>query len=150
MAVLSPIQSMNLKLSAGAVAASLMLASPLFALSMAVGSLIEAINFNGLRRSASFMFAGEISGGRKWLLVFALRFSILGLVIFGAMHFGADPIGLVIGLSLMVPAVVIEAWRARPKVDADAPALDSDDPTWDLWDPWLARERDPYDVEDES
>jgi hypothetical protein len=141
---------MNLKLSAGAVAASLMLASPLFAFSMAVGSAIEAINFDGLRRSASFMFAGEISGSRKWLMVFALRFSILALVIFGAMHFGADPIGLVIGLSLMVPAVLIEAWRARPKVDADAPALDADDPSWDLWDPWLARERDPYDVEDES
>jgi len=150
MVALSPIQRMNLKLSAGAVAAALMLASPVFALSMAVGSLIEAVNFDGLRRSAAFMFAGEISGGRKWLLVFSLRFSILGLVIFAAMHFGADPIGLVIGLSLMVPAVVIEAWRARPKVDPDAPTLDSDDPSWDLWDPWLVRERDPYDVEDES
>ena len=147
---LDPIQRMNLKLSAGAVATSLLLASPLFALSMAVGSLIEAVNFDGLRRSASFMFAGEISGSRKWLIVFALRFSILGIVIFGAMYFGADPIGLVIGLSLMVPAVLIEAWRARPAVDADAPSLDSDDPSWDLWDPWLARERDPYDVEDES
>jgi hypothetical protein len=150
MVVLSPVQRMNLKLSAGAVAASLVLASPLFALSMAVGSLIEAINFDGLRRSASFVFAGEISGSRKWLVVFALRFTILATVIFAAMHFGADPIGLVIGLSLMVPAVVIEAWRARPAIDADAPALDSDDPAWDLWDPWLARERDPYDVEDES
>jgi len=150
MAALSPVQRTNLKLSAGAVAASLLVASPVFALSMAVGAVIEAVNFDGLRRSATFMFAGEISGGRKWLIVFALRFSILALVIFGAMHFGADPVGLVIGLSLMVPAVIIEAWRARPAVDADAPALAEDDPTWDLWDPWLARERDPYDVEDES
>ena len=147
---LDPIQRMNLKLSAGAVAASLMLASPLFALSMALGSAIEAINFDGLRRSASFVFAGEIRGSRKWLIVFALRFSILALVIFGAMYFGAHPIGLVIGLSLMVPAVVIEAWRARPPIDENAPALDADDPAWDLWDPWLARDRDPYDVEDES
>jgi hypothetical protein len=150
MAVLSPIQSMNLKLSAGAVAASLVLVSPGFALSMAVGSLIEALNFDGLRRSAGFMFAGEISGGRNWVRVFALRFSLLALVIFAAMHFGADPIGLVIGLSLMLPAVVIEVWRARPSVDANAPALDSDDPIWDLWDPWLARERRPHDAEDES
>jgi hypothetical protein len=144
---LDPIQRMNMKLSAGAVAASFMLASPLFALSMLLGSVIEAVNFDGLRRSARFLFAGEIRGGRKWLLVFALRFSICAMVIMGAMNFGADPIGLVIGLSLMVPAVVIEAWRARPAIDPDAPALGPDDPGWDLWDPFLAREREPDDEE---
>jgi len=142
-----PIQRMNLKLSAGAVAASFLLASPLFALSMLLGSVIEAVNFDGLRRSARFLFAGEISGGRRWLIVFALRFSICATAIMAVLYFGADPIGLVIGLSLMVPAVIIEAWRARPAIDPDAPALDSEDPSWDLWDPFLARERDPYDEE---
>jgi hypothetical protein len=146
---LDPVQRTNLKLSAGAVAASLVLVSPLFALSMAAGALIEAVSFGGLRRSARFLFAGEIRGSRKWLLVFALRFSIVALVIMGAMHFGAHPIGLVIGLSLMVPAVLIEAWRARPAIDPSAPALDPEDPAWDLWDPWLVRERDPYDEDDQ-
>jgi len=150
MAALSPVQRTNLTLSAGAVAASFVFVSPLFALSMAVGALIEAINFDGLRRSALFLFSGDIQGSRKWLIVFALRFSILAIVIFGAMYFGAHPVGLVIGLSMMVPAVLIEAWRARPKIDPNAPTLSEDDPTWDLWDPWLARERDPYYVEDES
>ena len=46
--IVDPIQRMNLKLSAGAVAASFMLASPLFALSMLLGSVIEAVNFDGL------------------------------------------------------------------------------------------------------
>jgi hypothetical protein len=95
--------------------------------------------------AAAFLFAGEISGSRKWLLLFALRFNIFGLVILAAMVLGTHPIGLVIGLSLMVPAVIIEAWRARPAIDPMAPALDPEDPSWDLWDPWLARERDPDD-----
>jgi hypothetical protein len=150
MAALSTVQRTNLTLSAGAVAASFVFVSPLFAVSMAVGAVIEAINFDGLRRSALFLFSGDIQGSRKWLIVFALRFSILAVVIFGAMYFGAHPVGLVIGLSMMVPAVIIEAWRARPKIDPNAPTLAEDDPTWDLWDPWLARERDPYYVEDES
>ena len=142
-----PIQRTNLKLSAGAVAASFLLASPLFALSMLLGSVIEAVNFDGLRRSARFLFAGEISGGRRWLIVFALRFSICATVIMAVLYFGADPLGLVIGLSLIVPAVIIEAWRVRPAIDPDAPSLAPDDPSWDLWDPILARERDPYDEE---
>jgi len=59
-----------------------------------------------------------------------------------ALYLGADPVGLLIGLSLIMPAAVIEAWRARPPVDASAPALADDDPTWERWNPWLARERE--------
>ena len=137
---LDPIQRMNLKLSAGAVAVSLVFATPIFALSMLVGSLLEAFNFHGLRRSAQFLFWGQIAGGRGWAGVFALRFGLLVMGIVAAMHFGADPVGLVIGLSLMMPAAVIEAWRTRPPVDEDAPALEPDDPSWDRWNAWLARE----------
>jgi len=139
--VLDPIQRMNLKLSAGAAAASLALATPAFAASLLVGALLEAANFHGLRRSAQFLFWGEIAGGRGWAGVFALRFGLLALGIVAALSFGADPIGLVIGLSLMMPAALIEAWRTRPPVDENAPALDADDPSWDRWNPWLARER---------
>jgi len=147
---LDPIQRMNLKLSAGAVAASLVFASPIFALSLLVGSLLEAFNFHALRRSAQFLFWGQIAGGRGWAGVFALRFSLLAVGIVAAMHFGAHPIGLVIGLSLTMPAAVIEAWRTRPPVDENAPALAPDDPSWDLWNPWLARERESAPGEEES
>ena len=139
---LDPIQRMNLKISAGAVAASLVLASPVFAISMALGSLLEAFNFHGLRRSAQFLVWGEIAGGRGWSGVFALRFGLLALGIVSAIHFGADPVGLTVGLSLIMPAVVIEAWRARPPIDENAPGLEADDPDWDCWNPWLAREND--------
>ncbi len=147
---LDPIQRMNLKLSAGAVAASLVLATPAFAFSLLVGALLEAFNFHGLRRSAQFLFWGQIASGRSWTGVFALRFSLLALGIVAAMHFGADPVGLFIGLSLMMPAAVIEAWRARPAIDENAPALDPDDPSWDRWNPWLARERDDFENEEDS
>jgi hypothetical protein len=115
-----------------------------------VGSLLEAFNFHGLRRSAQFLFWGQIAAGRGWAGVFALRFSLQALGIVAAIHFGADPIGLVIGLSLIMPAAVIEAWRARPPIDPEAPALDADDPSWDLWNPWLAREREAAPGEEES
>jgi hypothetical protein len=147
---LDPIQRMNLKLSAGAVAASLVLATPAFAFSLLVGALLEAFNFHGLRRSAQFLFWGQVAGSRGWMGVFALRFSLLAVGIIAALRFGADPAGLLIGLSLMMPAAVIEAWRTRPAVDARAPALESDDPSWDRWNPWLARERDGLEDEEDT
>jgi hypothetical protein len=141
---------MNLKLSAGAAAASLVWATPVFAFSLLTGALLEAFNFHGLRRAAQFMFWGEISGSRAWMGVFALRFSLLAIGIIAALYFGADPVGLLIGLSLMMPAAVIEAWRARPAIDPNAPALDADDPSWDDWNPWLARERDQPETDEDS
>ena len=148
--IFDPTQRMNLKLSAGAVAVSLALATPVFTFSLLVGALLEAFNFHGLRRSAQFMFWGQITAGRGWLGVFALRFSLLALGIAAALHFGADPVGLLIGLSLMMPAAVIEAWRARPPIDDNAPALGFDDPSWDRWNSWLARERDTLDEKEDS
>ncbi|MCG8436375.1 MAG: hypothetical protein MJA83_20350, partial [Gammaproteobacteria bacterium] len=64
-----------------------------------------------------------------------------------ALRYGADPVGLLLGLSLIVPAVVLAAWRARPDADPNAPALSPDDPAWDAWNPWTAREHEPDDEE---
>ena len=60
----------------------------------------------------------------------------------------SDPVGLLVGLSIVVPAVLIEAWRSRPAVDPSAPSLREDDPAWDQWDPWLARERSDIEADD--
>lgn len=139
---IDPIERMNLTLTALAVAASLMLVSPLFALSLAVGAALEAINFHGLRSQAQFLFWGQIKSGGQWTGVFGLRFGILILGVGAALYFGADPAGLLVGLSLIMPAAVIEAWRTRPAIDPNAPALAPDDPSWDRWNAWLAREED--------
>lgn len=140
---IDPIERTNLVLSAGAAAASLLVVSPAFALSLAAGALLESLNFRGLRRSAQFLFWGQIRSGGAWSGVFALRFGLLALGIAVALYLGADPVGLLVGLSLIMPATVIEAWRTRPAVDPDAPCLAPDDDAWERWNPWLAREREP-------
>jgi hypothetical protein len=139
---IDPIERANLTLSAGAVAASLVFASPAFAAGLATGALLEAVNFRGLRRQAQFLFWGEIRSGGGWTGVSTLRWGMLVTGIFAALYFGADPAGLLVGLSLIMPAAVFAAWRSRPPVDPNAPALDPEDPAWERWNPWLARERD--------
>jgi hypothetical protein len=146
---IDPIERTNLTLSAGAVAASLALASPLFTWSLAAGALLEAVNFRGLRRAADFLFAGQIGSGSVWSGLYAFRFAWIGIGIGVALYFGADPIGLLIGLSLIMPAAIIEAWRNRPAIDPDAPSLAPDDPEWDRWNPWLAREREEIEESEE-
>ena len=145
---IDPIQRTNLTLSAGAVAASLVFTTPAFACSLAAGALLEALNFRGLFRSAQFLFWGHIRSGGGWSGVFALRFGLMVIGIGSALYFGADPVGLLIGLSIIMPAAIIEAWRARPAVDPDAPQLSPDDPEWERWNPWLARERDENEGDD--
>jgi len=145
---IDPIERTNLTLSASAVAVSLLLATPAFALSLAIGAALEAVNFRGLRRSAQFLFWGEIAGSGPWVGVYGLRFSLLVIGIGSALYFGADPAGLLVGLSLIMPAAVIEAWRARPSVDPDAPALAIDDEAWERWNPWIARDREPGEDEE--
>jgi hypothetical protein len=143
-----PIERMNLALSAGATAASWWLVSPVFALSVGFGALLEAVNFRGLHQQAQLLFFGEIRTGGGWTGLYALRFGLLVIGIGGALALGAHPVGLVIGLSLIMPTTLWVAWRNRPAIDPDAPALASDDPEWERWNPWLAREQEAGDEDD--
>lgn len=138
---IDPIERINLTLSAGAVATALAVASPGFAASVAVGALLEAWNFRGLRRSAGILLFGQIRPG-GWLGVYSMRMGLLAVGIGTALYLGADPIGILVGLSLIVPACLIEAWRALPRADSSAPALAEDDPAWERWNPWFARENE--------
>jgi hypothetical protein len=131
------VERLNLAVSAGAAAAGYAFVSPAFAAGLAVGAAIEALNFRHLLRSGRQLFAGNQVG---WSAGYALRFAFLGIGLAGALWLGAHPIGLVVGLSLILPLVVLEAWRTRPPIQADAPSLPPDDPSWDRWNPWLARE----------
>jgi hypothetical protein len=147
---LDPIERTNLTLSAGAAALSLALAPPAFAASLLLGAALEWVNFRGLRRSALAFFGGEVPGSSGYRAVAGLRFLLLAVGIATALGLGAHPVGLVVGLSLIMPAAVIEAWRHRPPSQPDAPRLAADDPDWDRWDAWLARERDPSEDEEEA
>lgn len=133
------VERLNLAVSAGATAAGYALVSPAFAAGLAAGAAIEAVNFRHLLRSGKQLFAGNPVG---WYTGYALRFGFLGIAMALALWLGAHPIGLVVGLSLILPLVVFEAWRSRPPILPGAPSLPPDDPAWDCWNPWLARERE--------
>lgn len=133
------VERLNLAVSAGAAAAGYALVSPSFAAGLAAGAAIEALSFRHLVRSGRRLFSGNPVG---WGAGYALRFAFIGVAMFVALWAGAHPIGLVVGLSLILPLVVFEAWRTRPPIQPDAPALPPDDPSWERWNPWLAHERE--------
>lgn len=139
---LDPIEYLNLQISAGAVAVSLVLAPAAVTWGIAAGALLEAVNFRALRGSAQHLFAGSLGDSRAWVGVYGLRMALLAAAIGGVLEVGAHPLGLLLGLSLVVPAVLIHAWRTRPAIDPNAPALAADDPAWEAWDTWRACERD--------
>jgi hypothetical protein len=147
---IQPIERLNIAMSASATAASWWLVSPTFALSVGFGAMLEAVNFRGLHQQAQLLFWGEIRSGGSWTGLYALRFGLLVIGIGGALALGAHPVGLLIGLSLIMPTTVWVAWRHRPAVDRNAPVLAFDDPEWEKWNPWLASERDDAESEDDA
>lgn len=144
-----PIERLNLTFSMSAVAAGWALHSPAFAMSLALGAAIETLNFRGLRAGAVRMFSGDLAVGHLWLLGFGVRFVAMAAAIGIALHAGVHPVGLVLGLSAIVPATVVGAWWLRPPVLPAGPALPPEDPSWDRYSVWLAGER-PVSEEDES
>lgn len=142
---LERVERLNLGLSAGAIAASYALATPHFATSVALGACLEAVNFGTLMRGARHFFAGDIQGAGPWMGVFAMRFLMLGAGIFIFLQLGANPAALLIGLSIAMPAALIDAWLNRPPVvdPATLPALGADDESWDRWSVWRAAETAP-------
>jgi len=150
---LDPMERLNLGISAGAVAASFAFASPLFAASVALGAALEALNFRALRAATRRLFAGELTVGHAWAAGFGARFVLLAAGIGYALHAGAHPVALTLGLSTMVPAVLVGAWLQRPPVLDPAtlpPPPPPDDPSWDRWSVWRAREIEPRADEDEE
>lgn len=142
---LERVERLNLGLSAGAVAASYALSTPHFATSVALGACLEAMNFGALLRGGRLFFAGDIQGAGPWVGAFTLRFVLLGAGIFAFLQLGANPAALLIGLSIAMPAVLIDAWIHRPPVvdPSGLPALDPDDESWERWSVWRVAEVPP-------
>ena len=112
--VLAKVEQWNLGLSASAVAASLAIETPHFATSLAAGAFLEAVNLGAIRRSAVRFFAGQMT--RSWMGAFALRFLLLAAGIYLTLQAGANPVALLIGLSIAMPAVLVDAWLNRPPI----------------------------------
>ena len=113
--VLARVEQLNLGLSAGAVAASFAFATPHFAASLAAGAAVEAVNLGAIYRLTQKFFSGTLltSG---WLGVLSMRLVLLGTAIYLVMQMGANPAALLIGLSMTMPATLIDAWLNRPPV----------------------------------
>jgi hypothetical protein len=112
---LAKVEQWNLGLSAGAVAASLALVTPHFATSLAAGAFLEALNLGAIHRTAKRLFEGQVMTG-AWVGGFALRLMLLSVGIFAVMYIGAHPVALLIGLSIAMPATLIDAWLNRPPI----------------------------------
>ncbi len=141
---LHPAERLNMGISASAIATSFALSSPHFAGSLAIGAALEAMNFRFLHGTAEALFGGVVAGGGPWVGVLGLRIGMVCGGIAVAMTAGADPLGLALGLSLVMPATLIAALWNRPQVveQAAAPGLDPDDPSWDRYSIWRAAERE--------
>ena len=112
------------------------------AVSILFGASIVAVNFFLLYRNCQAIFAGAADGERNGkvaaALGFSLRFLLLLLVVAVSIYIGTHPIGLVIGLSLIVPSILVHTWINRPATD-EASAF-NDEEGWETWNPSLARE----------
>ena len=144
---LDSIEALSLTFAAAAAATSLALGSRPFATSVVLGAAIEAVNFRVLRATSLRLFSGELAMGRAWVAGFGLRFAVLAAAVALALRAGAHPVGLLLGLSAIVPAAIVGAWLQRPPVGNPEPGPPPDDPSWERWNPWLAREREPSDEE---
>lgn len=144
-------ERVNLTIAGGAIATAAALTSPLFTASLALGAVLEVVNYRVLRRATEAFFRGQLAGGGAWAGGFGVRYGLLAVVVTIAVAAGAHPVGLIIGLSTMVPAVVIAALRTTPPIcESSVPVPPPDDPSWDDWSPWLARERSPEPRDEEG
>lgn len=132
------LQGLHLTLSAGGLAASALLAGPAFTAAYALGAALEAVNFRALCACASRLLSGQLDGGRFWVALLGLRLAMLFGAMGVALFAGAHPLGLLLGVSTVVPAVLIGAWWLGPAPDPTAPALPPDDPAWEHWSVWRA------------
>ncbi len=132
------LQGLNLTLSAGGVAVSALVAGPAFATAYALGAALEAVNFRALCACATRVLQGQLDGARFWTALLGLRLAMLFGAMAVALAAGAHPLGLLLGVSTVVPAVLLGAWWFAPPVDPAAPVLPADDPAWEHWSVWRA------------
>ncbi len=141
------VERLNFTLSAGAVAASYAFFTPQIASSVAAGALLEVVNFRAMHASARSFFAGQMGGAGLWVGVVGLRLAVLAGAIVLAVTLGAHPIAFIAGLSIVMPAVLLDSWRNRPEVldpsEYDSPPVPApDDPSWDRFSVWHIQRAD--------
>ncbi|MFC1816423.1 ATP synthase subunit I [Thermodesulfobacteriota bacterium] len=98
--------------------AGLILATPLFAMGIILGGLIVTINFHLLYRTLKkTLTSSQLVSYNKILAKYYVRFIISGFIIFLLIskHY-VDPVGLLIGLSIVVVSIVLATFRELTKL----------------------------------
>jgi hypothetical protein len=144
------LQRLHLTLSAGGIAASALFVGPAFTAAYALGAALEAVNFRALCACASRLLSGQLDGSRSWVVLLGMRLGLLFAAMGFALFAGAHPLGLLLGVSTVVPAVLIGAWWLGPAIDPNAPVLPDDDPAWDHWSVWRADVVEPHEAREQQ
>ncbi|RLB09981.1 MAG: hypothetical protein DRG27_03825 [Deltaproteobacteria bacterium] len=79
------------------------LASPAFTFSFLIGAIIAILNFHFLQRKIRSLFKGNSFVGSQFGIVinFYFRLAIIGIIVYILLDKGVDPLGLLIGMSVL-------------------------------------------------
>ncbi|MEB2345263.1 MAG: hypothetical protein OZ948_11030 [Deltaproteobacteria bacterium] len=132
------LERFHLTLAAGGIATSALLGGPAFTAAYALGAGLEVVNFRALCACTTRLLSGQLGGSRPWVALLGMRLAMLFAAMGVALVAGAHPLGLLLGVSTVVPALLVGAWWLGPPLDPDAPALPPDDPAWEHWSVWRA------------
>lgn len=103
-------------------AASYFIMSPFFTLGVILGGLLIIANFNLLQQTVRSTFAtdGAMKAGKISIIIkYYFRLAIMGIIIYILVTNGwADPIGLVVGLSIVVLSIIQIGIRTAWKISS--------------------------------
>ena len=79
------------------------LASPVFTFSFLIGAFIVILNFHFLQRKIRSLFKDKYFVGNQFSIVlsFYFRLAIIGIIVYILLGKGIDPLGLLIGMSVL-------------------------------------------------
>jgi hypothetical protein len=76
------------------------------------GGLLGALNFRSMIWLGGRILGARHRGRSLYMLLFASKLGVLGLVVWATLHFlPVTPFGLLVGLSTLVPAVLLTSAR---------------------------------------
>ena len=79
------------------------LASPVFTFSFLIGAFLVLLNFHFLQRKIRSLFKDKYFVGNQFSVVlsFYFRLAIIGIIVYILLGKGIDPLGLLIGMSVL-------------------------------------------------
>lgn len=123
--LIHPIERLAAALVVLATIAASLLASPRFALGVALGGLLSVLNFWALRTVLRGLMRAQHPPKQAGLaLLLMLKFALMGVAIFLLINYAPlDASGLLVGVSIVVLAILIEGFRIAARGTNSSPAV---------------------------